>query len=153
MAKRWYYLDEQGNKVATPQYKVNSQNHYTKAETDALLSEKADDKVTFYDLSHQEQKEGTVAEGVLTNSFSIFAVGNYIEQIEGQVAGKADKSEINTEVYVGTGTPPTEAKIAIDPAEDLVEIVQEVGSATDKVMSQKAVTDLIGNVEQLLASI
>ena len=27
MAKRWYYKDENGNKVPVPQYKINSDNH------------------------------------------------------------------------------------------------------------------------------
>ena len=34
MAKRWYYKDENGNKVPVPQYKINSDNHYTKSDAD-----------------------------------------------------------------------------------------------------------------------
>lgn len=34
MAKRWYYKDENGNKVPIPQYKINSDNHYTKSDAD-----------------------------------------------------------------------------------------------------------------------
>lgn len=69
---------------------------YTKAETNVLLAEKADDNVTYYDLEKQEQKEGTVAEGVLANSLGVFSLVNYIEQIVEQVAGKADKATLNS---------------------------------------------------------
>lgn len=34
MAKRWYYKDANGNKVPVPQYKINSDNHYTKSDAD-----------------------------------------------------------------------------------------------------------------------
>lgn len=76
MAKRWYYKDENGNKVPVPQYKINSDNHYTKSDAD--------------------------------NKF-------------------ATKENTDTKV----------AK---------TDIVQSVGNATDKIMSQKAVSDALSNV-------
>ena len=76
MAKRWYYKDENGNKVPVPQYKINSDNHYTKSDAD--------------------------------NKF-------------------ATKESNDTKV----------AK---------TDIVQSVGNATDKIMSQKAVSDALSNV-------
>ena len=76
MAKRWYYKDENGNKVPVPQYKINSDNHYTKSDAD--------------------------------NKF-------------------ATKESTDTKV----------AK---------TDIVQSVGNATDKIMSQKAVNDALSNV-------
>ena len=76
MAKRWYYKDENGNKVPVPQYKINSDNHYTKSDAD--------------------------------NKF-------------------ATKESTDTKV----------AK---------TDIVQSVGNATDKIMSQKAVSDALSNV-------
>lgn len=76
MAKRWYYKDENGNKVPVPQYKINSDNHYTKSDAD--------------------------------NKF-------------------ATKEDIDTKV----------AK---------TDIVQSVGNDTDKIMSQKAVSDALSNV-------
>lgn len=42
MAKRWYYKDENGNKVPVPQYKINSDNHYTKSDTDNKFATKQD---------------------------------------------------------------------------------------------------------------
>ena len=50
------------------------------------------------------------------------------------------------EVYVGSGTPPSTAKLAIDPTEDIMSIVQTTGTGTTSeidVMSQKAVTDAL----------
>ena len=50
------------------------------------------------------------------------------------------------EVYVGSGTPPSTTKLAVDVKGDMVSIVQNTGTGTKKtidVMSQKAVTDAI----------
>lgn len=50
------------------------------------------------------------------------------------------------EVYVGSGTPPSTTKLAVDVKGDMVSIVQNTGTGTRKtidVMSQKAVTDAI----------
>ena len=87
MAKRWYYKDENGNKVPVPQYKINADDYYTKSMSDSR----------YYD------KQAT--DTLLTD--------------------KVSKSDI----------------------------VQSTGTSETAVMSQKAVTDIIGNVEQLLNSI
>lgn len=42
MAKRWYYKDANGNKVPVPQYKINSDNHYTKSDADNKFATKED---------------------------------------------------------------------------------------------------------------
>ena len=41
MAKRWYYKDENGNKVPVPQYKINADDYYTKAMSDSRYYEKS----------------------------------------------------------------------------------------------------------------
>ena len=87
MAKRWYYKDENGNKVPVPQYKINADDYYTKAMSDSR----------YYD------KQAT--DTLLTDTVS-----------------KSD-------------------------------IVQSTGTSETAVMSQKAVTDIIGNVENLLKNI
>ena len=87
MAKRWYYKDENGNKVPVPQYKIDADDYYTKAMSDSRYYEK--------------QATDTL------------------------LATKVDKTDI----------------------------VQSTGTSETAVMSQKAVTDIIGNVEQLLNSI
>ena len=53
------------------------------------------------------------------------------------------------EVYVGSGTPPSTTKLAVDVTENMVSIVQNTGTGTRKtidVMSQKAVSDALSNV-------
>ena len=52
MAKRWYYKDENGNKVPVPQYKINSDNHYTKSDADNKFAtkENTDTKVAKTDI-------------------------------------------------------------------------------------------------------
>lgn len=52
MAKRWYYKDENGNKVPIPQYKINSDNHYTKSDADNRFAtkESTDTKVAKTDI-------------------------------------------------------------------------------------------------------
>ena len=87
MAKRWYYKDENGNKVPVPQYKINADDYYTKKMSDSRYYEK--------------------------------------QATDTMLAKKVDKTDI----------------------------VQSTGTSETAVMSQKAVTDIIGNVEQLLNSI
>lgn len=87
MAKRWYYKDADGNKVPVPQYKINTDDYYTKAMSDSRYYEKS-----------------------ATDTL---------------LADKVSKTDI----------------------------VQSTGTSETAVMSQKAVTDIIGNIEQLLNSI
>ena len=87
MAKRWYYKDENGNKVPVPQYKINADDYYTKAMSDSRYYEK--------------------------------------QETDTLLGDKVNKRDI----------------------------VQSTGNSTTSVMSQKAVTDIIGNVEQLLKAI
>ena len=50
------------------------------------------------------------------------------------------------EVYVGSGTPPSTTKLAVDVTENMVSIVQNTGTGTRKtidVMSQNAVSDAL----------
>ena len=41
MAKRWYYKDENGNKVPVPQYKIDADDYYTKTMSDSRYYEKS----------------------------------------------------------------------------------------------------------------
>ena len=41
MAKRWYYKDENGNKVPVPQYKIDADDYYTKAMSDSRYYDKS----------------------------------------------------------------------------------------------------------------
>lgn len=87
MAKRWYYKDENGNKVPVPQYKIDADDYYTKTMSDRRYYEKS-----------------------------------------------------------ATDT-------LLDKKVSKTDIVQSTGTSETAVMSQKAVTEIIGNIEQLLNSI
>ena len=41
MAKRWYYKDENGNKVPVPQYKIDADDYYTKTMSDSRYYDKS----------------------------------------------------------------------------------------------------------------
>lgn len=56
------------------------------------------------------------------------------------------------EIYIGTGTPPEDAKIAINPDENFLEVTDELGDATDKVMSQKGVTEALQGKQDTLTA-
>ena len=101
MAKRWYYKDENGNKVPVPQYKINSDNHYTKSDADNKFAtkENTDTKVAKTDI--------------------VQSVGNATDKI---ISQKAVSDALSTKV-------------------DKSGIVQSTGTSTTAVMSQKASTD------------
>lgn len=103
---------------------------YTKEESDEKFAAKSDldDYVTFFD--YPQIVGGLPVAGVVKvrgGGLSVNSSGiiSIAQSVLDDIAGKFDKRDV----------------------------VQTTGTATDKVMSQKAVSDLIGNVEQLLASI
>ena len=69
MAKRWYYKDENGNKVPVPQYKINADDYYTKVMSDSRYYEKSatntllDEKVSKSDIV---QSKGTSETSVMS---------------------------------------------------------------------------------------
>ena len=76
MAKRWYYKDENGNKVPVPQYKINADDYYTKAMSDSRYYEKSAtdtllaDKVSKSDVV---QSTGTSTTSVMSQKASTMA--------------------------------------------------------------------------------
>ena len=76
MAKRWYYKDENGNKVPVPQYKINADDYYTKAMSDSRYYEKSAtdtllaDKVSKSDVV---QSTGTSETSVMSQKASTMA--------------------------------------------------------------------------------
>lgn len=82
--------------------------------------------------------------------------GDNIKTINGEsILGSGDiVVEGGTEeIYIGTGTPPEDAKIAINPNENFVSIEQTTGQSTTSVMSQKAVTDALAGAWGWKASV
>ena len=69
MAKRWYYKDENGNKVPVPQYKIDADDYYTKAMSDSRYYDKSatdtllGDKVSKSDIV---QSTGTSTTAVMS---------------------------------------------------------------------------------------
>ena len=69
MAKRWYYKDENGNKVPVPQYKIDADDYYTKTMSDSRYYEKSatdtllGDKVSKTDIT---QSTGTSETAVMS---------------------------------------------------------------------------------------
>lgn len=72
MAKRWYYKDESGNKVPVPQYKINSDNHYTKSDADNKFATKegTDTKVAKTDIV---QSVGNATDKIMSQKASTMA--------------------------------------------------------------------------------
>lgn len=72
MAKRWYYKDENGNKVPVPQYKINSDNHYTKSDADNKFAtkESTDTKVAKTDIV---QSAGNATDKIMSQKASTMA--------------------------------------------------------------------------------
>ena len=72
MAKRWYYKDENGNKVPVPQYKINSDNHYTKSDEDNKFAtkESTDTKVAKTDIV---QSVGNATDKIMSQKASTMA--------------------------------------------------------------------------------
>lgn len=72
MAKRWYYKDENGNKIPVPQYKINSDNHYTKSDADNKFAtkESTDTKVAKTDIV---QSVGNATDKIMSQKASTMA--------------------------------------------------------------------------------
>ena len=77
MAKRWYYKDENGNKVPVPQYKIDADDYYTKTMSDSRYYDKSatdtllDDKIDKTDIvqSTGESTTAVMSQKASTDSF------------------------------------------------------------------------------------
>ena len=84
MAKRWYYKDENGNKVPVPQYKINADDYYTKSMSDSRYYDKQAtdtllaDKVSKSDIV---QSTGTSTTAVMSQK----AVSDIVDELEGKI--------------------------------------------------------------------
>lgn len=102
MAKRWYYKDENGNKVPVPQYKINADDYYTKTISDSRYYEKSatdtllDSKVSKSDIV---QSTGTSTTAVMSQkavSDAIAVEETRAKKAEENLVGKV--TELETEV-------------------------------------------------------
>lgn len=119
MAKRWYYKDENGNKVPVPQYKIDADDYYTKAMSDSRYYEKSatdtllDDKVSKSDIV---QSTGTSETAVMSQKAVSDALSNVYTKAESD-ARLATKQNVLT---AGNGITIADDVISVDamPVDD-----------------------------------
>ena len=109
MAKRWYYKDENGNKVPVPQYKINSDNHYTKSDADNKFAtkESTDTKVAKTDIV---QSVGNATDKIMSQKVVSNALSNVYTKTESD-AMLADKQNVLT---AGNGVTITDDVISVE---------------------------------------
>ena len=109
MAKRWYYKDENGNKVPVPQYKINSDNHYTKSDADNKFAtkESTDTKVAKTDIV---QSAGNATDKIISQKAVSDALSNVYTKAESD-ARLATKQNVLT---AGNGITIADDVISVD---------------------------------------
>lgn len=119
MAKRWYYKDENGNKVPVPQYKIDADDYYTKAMSDSRYYDKSatdtllGDKVSKTDIT---QSTGTSTTAVMSQKAVSDALSNVYTKAESD-AMLATKQNVLT---AGNGITIANDVISVDamPVDD-----------------------------------
>ena len=119
MAKRWYYKDENGNKVPVPQYKIDADDYYTKAMSDSRYYDKSatdtliGDKVSKTDIT---QSTGTSETAVMSQKAVSDALSNVYTKAESD-AMLATKQNVLT---AGNGITIADNVISVDaiPVDD-----------------------------------
>ena len=119
MAKRWYYKDENGNKVPVPQYKIDADDYYTKAMSDSRYYDKSatdtllGDKVSKTDIT---QSTGTSETAVMSQKAVSDALSNVYTKAESD-AMLATKQNVLT---AGNGVTIADDVISVDaiPVDD-----------------------------------
>ena len=126
MAKRWYYKDENGNKVPVPQYKIDADDYYTKAMSDSRYYDKSatdtllGDKVSKTDIT---QSTGTSETAVMSQKSVSDALSTKV--------GKSDivQSTGTSETSVMSQKASTDSFIANTPSGDpMHNLYVEVGA-------------------------
>lgn len=109
MAKRWYYKDKNGNKVPVPQYKINSDNHYTKSDADNKFAtkESTDTKVAKTDIV---QSVGNATDKIMSQKTVSDALTNVYTKAESD-ARLAEKQNVLT---AGNGITIADDVISVD---------------------------------------
>ena len=119
MAKRWYYKDENGNKVPVPQYKIDADDYYTKAMSDSRYYDKSatdtllGGKVSKTDITHST---GTSETAVMSQKAVSDALSNVYTKAESD-AMLATKQNVLT---AGNGITIADDVISVDaiPVDD-----------------------------------
>ena len=119
MAKRWYYKDENGNKVPVPQYKIDADDYYTKTMSDSRYYDKSatdtllGGKVSKTDIT---QSTGTSTTAVMSQKAVSDALSNVYTKSESD-AMLATKQNVLT---AGNGITIADNVISVDaiPVDD-----------------------------------
>ena len=119
MAKRWYYKDENGNKVPVPQYKIDADDYYTKTMSDSRYYDKSatdtllGGKVSKTDIT---QSTGTSETAVMSQKAVSDALSNVYTKSESD-ARLATKQNVLT---AGNGITIADDVISVDamPVDD-----------------------------------
>ena len=113
MAKRWYYKDENGNKVPVPQYKIDADDYYTKTMSDSRYYDKSatdtllGGKVSKTDIT---QSTGTSETAVMSQKAVSDALSNVYTKSESD-AMLANKQNVLT---AGNGITIADDVISVD---------------------------------------
>ena len=113
MAKRWYYKDENGNKVPVPQYKIDADDYYTKTMSDSRYYDKSatdtllGGKVSKTDIT---QSTGTSETAVMSQKAVSDALSNVYTKAESD-AMLATKQNVLT---AGNGITIADDVISVD---------------------------------------
>ena len=113
MAKRWYYKDENGNKVPVPQYKIDADDYYTKTMSDSRYYDKSatdtllGGKVSKTDIT---QSTGTSETSVMSQKAVSDALSNVYTKAESD-ARLATKQNVLT---AGNGITIADNVISVD---------------------------------------
>lgn len=76
-----------------------------------------------------------------------------LEALRGEKGDTGEKGEAgNPGVYLGGGDMPEDCNVQIDPNGDVIEVVQETGESKTNLMSQKAITDAINAILNVVYS-
>ena len=113
MAKRWYYKDENGNKVPVPQYKIDADDYYTKAMSDSRYYDKsATDTLlgTKVDKTDIVQSTGTSETAVMSQKAVSDALSNVYTKRESD-AMLATKQNVLT---AGDGITIADDVVSVD---------------------------------------
>ena len=124
MAKRWYYKDENGNKVPVPQYKIDADDYYTKTMSDSRYYDKSatdtllGDKVSKTDITQSTGTSTTsvMSQKAVSDALSTKVAKTDIVQSAGNATDKIMSQKASTDSFIAntpSGDPMHNMYVAI----------------------------------------
>ena len=133
MAKRWYYKDENGNKVPVPQYKINADDYYTKAMSDSRYYDKQatdtllTDKVSKSDVA---QSTGNSTTEVMSQKSVSDALSNVYTKAESDA--RYLRGDVLYEDYYYPNMSPTTDTTRFTDSTEILQPTNFIGEYTDE---------------------